>query len=241
MHWAGDAEEARRQILDICRSAGAKTVTKGKSMITEEIGLNEFLAENGDQPGGDGSRRIHHPAARRASEPHHRAGRAPQQGPGRGRLPPRPHPVSTPAATSPSRCRCSPRRARCCGRTLPRGGRRHHRREFPGRRDRHLGHRHQRGQRRPDADAAARCTSSSPRSRRSCRRWRTRHRSCACWRARRPARRCPSTRPSPPARAGRRIRTGRRSTTSCSSTTAAPRCSAPSSRTCCAASAAAPA
>ena len=50
VHWAENAEEARRQILDICRKAGAKTVTKGKSMITEEIGLNEFLSENGITP-----------------------------------------------------------------------------------------------------------------------------------------------------------------------------------------------
>jgi L-lactate dehydrogenase complex protein LldF len=50
VHWARDAEEARRIILDICRSAGAKTVTKGKSMISEEIGLNEHLEANGLVP-----------------------------------------------------------------------------------------------------------------------------------------------------------------------------------------------
>ncbi|HNO61504.1 MAG TPA: LUD domain-containing protein, partial [Plasticicumulans sp.] len=44
VHWARDAEEARAIVLDICRKAGAKTVTKGKSMITEEIGLNDHLA-----------------------------------------------------------------------------------------------------------------------------------------------------------------------------------------------------
>ncbi|MXV16964.1 LutB/LldF family L-lactate oxidation iron-sulfur protein [Hufsiella ginkgonis] len=45
--WANDAEEARREILQILREAGAKTVIKGKSMTTEEIHLNGFLQENG--------------------------------------------------------------------------------------------------------------------------------------------------------------------------------------------------
>lgn len=43
VHWAKTAADARGQILDICRKANAKTVTKGKSMISEEIELNEFL------------------------------------------------------------------------------------------------------------------------------------------------------------------------------------------------------
>jgi L-lactate dehydrogenase complex protein LldF len=50
VHYAGDAAEARRMILDICRKAGARTVTKGKSMISEEIGLNQFLEANGVVP-----------------------------------------------------------------------------------------------------------------------------------------------------------------------------------------------
>ena len=50
VHWAETAEEARAIVLDICRKAGAKTVNKGKSMISEEIGLNDFLEENGVQP-----------------------------------------------------------------------------------------------------------------------------------------------------------------------------------------------
>jgi L-lactate dehydrogenase complex protein LldF len=36
--------------LSICRKAGAKSVTKGKTMVGEEIGINEFLAENAIQP-----------------------------------------------------------------------------------------------------------------------------------------------------------------------------------------------
>lgn len=50
VHWARDAEEARSIILDICRSVNARTVTKGKSMVSEEIGLNEHLEANGLVP-----------------------------------------------------------------------------------------------------------------------------------------------------------------------------------------------
>src|SRR5476649_2522382 len=44
--WANDAEEANREILNIIQRAKAKTVVKSKSMVTEEIHLNEFLTEN---------------------------------------------------------------------------------------------------------------------------------------------------------------------------------------------------
>ncbi|TDH38461.1 iron-sulfur cluster-binding protein [Pseudohoeflea suaedae] len=50
VHWAENAEQARAIVLDICRKAGTRTVNKGKSMITEEIGLNDYLAENGVTP-----------------------------------------------------------------------------------------------------------------------------------------------------------------------------------------------
>ncbi len=50
VHWAADAAEARDIILKICREADAKTVTKGKSMISEEIAVNEHLEKNGIQP-----------------------------------------------------------------------------------------------------------------------------------------------------------------------------------------------
>lgn len=50
VHWARDAEEARRIVLDICRKVGAKTVTKGKSMISEEIAINAHLEANGLVP-----------------------------------------------------------------------------------------------------------------------------------------------------------------------------------------------
>jgi L-lactate dehydrogenase complex protein LldF len=50
VHFALTAEEARDIVLAICRQAGAKTVTKGKSMVSEEIGLNAHLAANGVTP-----------------------------------------------------------------------------------------------------------------------------------------------------------------------------------------------
>lgn len=50
VHWARDAAEARAAVLAICRAAGARTVTKGKSMVAEEIGLNEHLEANGLTP-----------------------------------------------------------------------------------------------------------------------------------------------------------------------------------------------
>src|ERR1700757_3284909 len=50
VHWARTSEEACAAVLQICRSVGAKTVTKGKSMVAEEIGLNDFLEANGITP-----------------------------------------------------------------------------------------------------------------------------------------------------------------------------------------------
>jgi L-lactate dehydrogenase complex protein LldF len=50
VHWARDAKEAREIVLEILRAAGARTVTKGKSMVTEEIALNPFLEQNGLHP-----------------------------------------------------------------------------------------------------------------------------------------------------------------------------------------------
>jgi L-lactate dehydrogenase complex protein LldF len=50
VHWARDAAEARTLILGILQKAGAKTVTKGKSMVTEEIALNPFLEAAGIVP-----------------------------------------------------------------------------------------------------------------------------------------------------------------------------------------------
>lgn len=50
VHWARNADDARAAVLAILRETGAKTVTKGKSMVTEEILLNPFLEQNGITP-----------------------------------------------------------------------------------------------------------------------------------------------------------------------------------------------
>lgn len=50
VHWARDAAEARAIVLGIARRLNARTATKGKTMIAEEIGLNDYLAENGIEP-----------------------------------------------------------------------------------------------------------------------------------------------------------------------------------------------
>lgn len=50
VHWCETAEDAREAILRICRAVGAKTVTKGKSMIGEEIAINPFLEAAGIEP-----------------------------------------------------------------------------------------------------------------------------------------------------------------------------------------------
>jgi L-lactate dehydrogenase complex protein LldF len=47
VHWARDAAEARRIVVGLCKDAGARMVTKSKSMVAEEIGLNEHLETNG--------------------------------------------------------------------------------------------------------------------------------------------------------------------------------------------------
>ena len=50
IHWCATADDARAAVLAICRDAGAKTVTKGKSMVSEELGINDHLEAHGIQP-----------------------------------------------------------------------------------------------------------------------------------------------------------------------------------------------
>ncbi len=45
VHWCSTPEEACTTVVQILRDSGARTVTKGKSMAGEEIGLNEALAD----------------------------------------------------------------------------------------------------------------------------------------------------------------------------------------------------
>ncbi|MBI4023807.1 MAG: iron-sulfur cluster-binding protein [Verrucomicrobia bacterium] len=50
VHWAENAAEAREIILGLCKRHGVRKVVKSKSMVTEEIHLNDFLEENGVIP-----------------------------------------------------------------------------------------------------------------------------------------------------------------------------------------------
>src|SRR6185437_1529998 len=50
VHWCRTPKEACDTVLAICRRLDAKTVTKGKSMIAEEIALNDHLEANGITP-----------------------------------------------------------------------------------------------------------------------------------------------------------------------------------------------
>ncbi|MFC8449155.1 LutB/LldF family L-lactate oxidation iron-sulfur protein [Kitasatospora sp. NPDC057223] len=47
VHWAADAAEANRIVTDLVKATGETEVVKVKSMATQEIGLNEALAEHG--------------------------------------------------------------------------------------------------------------------------------------------------------------------------------------------------
>ena len=47
VHWARDAEEANQIVLEICRKRGARKLIKSKSMVSEEIHLNQHLEAEG--------------------------------------------------------------------------------------------------------------------------------------------------------------------------------------------------
>ena len=46
VHWCRNGEEACEAVLSICRAHGATSVAKGKSMVSEEIALNDHLARH---------------------------------------------------------------------------------------------------------------------------------------------------------------------------------------------------
>ena len=50
VHWCSTAEDARAAVLAICQRVNARTVTKGKSMISEELGINDHLEQHGITP-----------------------------------------------------------------------------------------------------------------------------------------------------------------------------------------------
>lgn len=45
--WAETAQQANEEILRICKEKNCRTLVKSKSMVTEELHLNDFLAKNG--------------------------------------------------------------------------------------------------------------------------------------------------------------------------------------------------
>lgn len=47
VHWAENGDQACKIILEICQRHNAKSVIKGKSMVSEEMELNHYLAEHG--------------------------------------------------------------------------------------------------------------------------------------------------------------------------------------------------
>lgn len=47
VHWAEDAEEHNKIVLDIVKKAGAKKIVKSKSMLMEECEMNPFLEAHG--------------------------------------------------------------------------------------------------------------------------------------------------------------------------------------------------
>jgi L-lactate dehydrogenase complex protein LldF len=80
VHWAATADEASRIVVELCRAAGAKRVTRVKSMLGEEIGLPHALdaagiervetdlAEHIVQLGGDRPSHIVWPSMHRTRE-----------------------------------------------------------------------------------------------------------------------------------------------------------------------------
>ena len=47
VHWAVDAEQANRTVLEIMRERGARRMVKSKSMVSEETHLVPYLEKNG--------------------------------------------------------------------------------------------------------------------------------------------------------------------------------------------------
>ena len=50
VYFANTAEDASRYVIDLARSKGVEIAIKGKSMLSEEMGLNDRLAEHGIEP-----------------------------------------------------------------------------------------------------------------------------------------------------------------------------------------------
>ena len=77
VHWAATADDAARIVIELCRAAQAKRVTRVKSMLGEEIGLPHAPCRGRDRAGRDRSGRAYRPTRRRHALPHHLALDAP--------------------------------------------------------------------------------------------------------------------------------------------------------------------
>ena len=155
VHWCSTADEARAAVLDICQAAGARTVTKGKSMISEELDINDHLERNGITPIetdlGEYIIQLRHELPSHIIAPAFHLNQEDWE----DELPQIAHrPAARPGV--PRAARHPDRGAHPFAPEIPGRRCRHHRRQLPDRRDRQQRHRHQRGQRRPDADPAAR-------------------------------------------------------------------------------------
>ena len=142
VHYAPSAADARDIVLKICKEAGARFVTKGKSMVSEEIGLNAHLEAAGievaetdlgehiiqirNEPPSHIIAPVIHLNKEEIAEDFIRTHRGLAAG-------------SPPRHGSGSRGRSARRAAR----EIPCRRRRHHRRQPADRRDRILGDRHQ--------------------------------------------------------------------------------------------------
>ena len=155
VHWCATADEARDAVLAICRAANARTVTKGKSMIGEEIAINDHLERNGITPVetdlGEYIIQLRHELPSHIIAPAFHLNLEDWEATFR-----KSHTDLPPDRIFHERRDILTEARDQAARTLPRRRCRHHRRQLPDRRDRQQRHRHQRRQRRPDADPAAR-------------------------------------------------------------------------------------
>ena len=87
VRWARDAAEACAIVAEVAKAHDIDEVVKVKSMVTQEIGLNEALEARGHRRLGDRPGRAHRAARRRPAQPHPGAGDPPQPGRDPGDLP----------------------------------------------------------------------------------------------------------------------------------------------------------
>ena len=117
VHYARDAEEARQIFLGLCRQRGAKRVTKGKSMISEEIALNAALEAAGieaiETDLGEYIIQLRHEAPSHIIAPAIHVTRDDVEADFR-----KTHTHLPPTETSASPRRCLRKRGRCCARSF---------------------------------------------------------------------------------------------------------------------------